>query len=94
MKGERSSNGIVAAIFCVYSYAFVGAAKVQFSGGQKGDETNNVFLAAVSHVWVAARQGDPDWLGKLFREFFHCFQSFGWLRRFFHRSKNVEPYFP
>ncbi|CAB1113793.1 unnamed protein product [Ectocarpus sp. CCAP 1310/34] len=62
VKGERPSNGIVAAIFCVYSYAFVGAAKVQFSGGQKGDETNNVFLAAVSHVWVAARQGDPDWL--------------------------------
>ncbi|CAN0065795.1 unnamed protein product, partial [Ectocarpus sp. 12 AP-2014] len=28
------------------------------------DETNNVFLAAVSHVWVAARQGDPDWLDK------------------------------
>ncbi|CAB1106244.1 unnamed protein product [Ectocarpus sp. CCAP 1310/34] len=66
VKGERSSNGIVAAIFCVYSYAFIGPSKGHFSGGQQSNETNNVFLAAASRVWVPAQQGDPDWLERFF----------------------------
>lgn len=63
-KGERQANGIVHNVMAVYSYAFMGDAKNQFSGGQPGDETNNRYLAVASLVYPAAQAGDDDWQRK------------------------------
>lgn len=62
-KGERAANGLVSHIFVPWSYAFIGDDKKQFSGGVAGNERNNAYLAAASHVWPGANSS-TDWLGE------------------------------
>ncbi|CAN0246461.1 unnamed protein product [Scytosiphon promiscuus] len=60
-KGERVANGLVSHIFVPWSFAFIGDDKTQFSSGLVGNERNNPYLAAASHVWPGAKSSS-NWL--------------------------------
>ncbi|CAB1100433.1 unnamed protein product [Ectocarpus sp. CCAP 1310/34] len=87
VRGERASNGIVAALFSVFSYAFIGQGKTRFSGGQPCHEKNNVFLAAAALVYVGAQEGDPDWVGTDLGEWRSVFG----IHRFKYAHRHCDP---
>lgn len=51
--GDGTARGLVANIMAPLAFAFIGSAKIQYSGGEPPSPATNAFLAAAQHIWPA-----------------------------------------